>query len=446
MMIKNSAFKMNKKKIFFSLILLLGFSLLGPACSNKSEVSSENSDKLLIPAVEAVRAQYGALPLTERLTGVVKAKNQIDIYAEISAPIIEVNVEDGDFVENGEVLVRLRDDEFDERLKQAKAAYQITVAQIKQAAARLKEAQTELERAQSLAEKGLSSPAELVTIQTRAVSAEADVELAKARADQAQAVMEERQQALSQTIIKAPVSGRVGNRNAEIGMLVDDNARLFTLGKLDKLRIEVILTDRMLNYIETGQRVDIFSENFPSGFKAATLSRISPFLHPVTHSTDAEIDLENPEGVLKSGMFVTVDVYYGESEQATLIPLSALYENPLTGATGVYITRDSLNWETVVTGNIDSDEPISLTEPVSFEFVPVDVIAKGRMKAGISGIEPRIWTVTLGQDLFGGESGKARVRSVKWDWVELLQNLQRNDLLKEIMNRQQASVKDSVTG
>jgi RND family efflux transporter MFP subunit len=430
--------------IFVFLILNLSFVFF--TCSDQAGESQKGGEKLLVPAVEAAQARYGALPLTERLTGVVKAKNQIEIYPEISAPIIGVNVENGDFVEKEQVLVRLRDIEFRERMKQARASYQIAVAQVKQAEARLKEAQTELERYRALSKKGLSSPAELETAQTRAISAEADVELAKARVEQAQAVMDERQQTLRQTIIRAPVSGRVGNRDAEIGMLVDGNDRLFTMGKLDSLRIEIVLTDRMLGYIESGQRVDIFNVNLPSGVITARLTRISPFLHPVTHSTDAQIEIENPGGQLKSGMFVAVDVFYGESEQATLIPLSALYENPLTGETGVYVSRDSLNRETVSVGGALTNEPISLTDPITFEFIPIDVIAKGRMQAGINGVNPGSWIVTLGQDLFGGAAGKARVRPVKWDWVEVLQNLQRQDLLKEIMNRQQVSVDDSVSG
>ena len=136
--------------------------------------------------------------------------------------------------------------------------------------------------------------------------------------------MDEREEALSQTVIRAPVSGSIGSRNAEVGMLVSNNTRLFTLGKLDNVRVEIVLTDRMLDYIKEGQRSEIFASSLVSGPATANVSRISPFLHPVTHSTDAEIDLANPDLHLKPGMFVTVDIFYGESEQATLVPLSSL--------------------------------------------------------------------------------------------------------------------------
>ena len=423
------------------IFLLIGIAFLLSSCSRKSD-GSENKIDPLVPAVEAVQAHYGALPLTQRLSGIVKAKNQVAIYPEISAVITDVLVKNGETVKQGQTLVQLRDREFRERLKQAKANYRIAVAQARQAEAQLKEIQSELNRVKALAEKELTSASDLETIQTRAVSAEANVELAKARVEQAQANVDEQDENLAQTVIRAPVAGSIGNRNAEVGMLVTNSTRLFTLGQLDNVRVEVVLTDQMLNYIKEGQRTEIFATNLLSGPLSAALSRISPFLHPVTHSTDAEIDMANPDGRLIPGMFVTVDIFYGESEQATLVPLSALYENPATGATGVYVTKASLNREPV--GKL-AGQSISFTDPVTFEFVPVEVIAKGRMEAGIRGADDGDWVVTLGQNLLGSESGTARVRPVKWDWVKQLQLLQREDLMQDLLKRQQTAEKDTVS-
>jgi HlyD family secretion protein len=431
---------MNKRIATIFLTLTLA-GLLSYGCSSNSN-DSRNGRGQLIPAVEAVKAQVGSLPLTERLSGVVKAINQVEIYPEISALVIAVHVQNGDDVVKGQPLVSLRDKEFQERLKQSRAAHQIAQAQQRQAEAKLKEIQSELNRAKTLADKNLTSQAELETIETQALSAEADVELARARVDQALANMAEQEEALTQTIIRAPVDGTVGNRNAEIGMMVDPGTRLFTLGLLDSVRVQIVLTDRKLNYIETGQRTEILSSMLPSGMESAKISRISPFLHPVTHSTEAEIDLPNPKHYLKSGMFVTVDVYYGESEQATLIPLSALYENPLSGATGVYVARDTLN--KIPAEPLETGGTGTLTDPVPFIFIPVDVIARGRMTAGVRGIEPGEWVITIGQDLLGGQAGEAKVRPVDWQWVDHLQNLQREDLLDDVMQKKQKADNDTI--
>ena len=430
------------RKIFMTLLRygLLSLASLLIACSGNSG-SAENLADTIIPAVEAVQTRTGSLPLTQRLSGVVEARDQIGIYPEVSAVIVEVYVNDGDLVKKGEPLVRLRDKELSERMKQAKAGYQIAVAQLRQAEARLKEMKSELKRNETLAEQGMISSTELENIQTRYISVEADVALAQARLEQAQATFEERNEMLSQTLIRAPVSGTIGNRNAEIGMLVTGSNRLFTLGQLDKVRIKVILTDRMLNYIREGMSAEILSENAPEGFLNTKLSRISPFLNPVSHSTEAEIDVDNPDGALKPGMFVTVDIFYGESEQATLVPLSALFENPTTGATGVYVTDASFDDVSVV--STPGGHSITLSDPADFKFVPVDVIAKGRMEAGIGGIGAEKWVITLGQNLMGGDEGRARVRPVQWAWVERLQRLQREDLMEELVKRQQDVASDT---
>lgn len=412
----------------FGVLLLACFTV---SCGSGG--SGESQADRPVPGVEAVQSSHGALPLTQRLSGVVRATNQVAIYPEISAVTTEVLVRNGDTVEKGQPLVRLRDKEFRDRLKQATASHQIAVAQARQAEARLREAQSELDRVRSLAEQEMVSPSQLEAAETRVALAEADIDLAGARVEQAQASMAEQEENLAQTVIRAPVAGSVGDRNAEVGMLVNSNTRLFTLGQLDKLYVQVVLTDNMLNFIEEGQPAEVFSTNLPSGSIPTTLARISPFLHPVTHSTEAEIDVANPDGLLKPGMFVTVDIFYGESEEATIVPLSSLYENPATGVTGVYVTDAVLDQENIST--LSDERSISFTPPVTFRFVPVNVIARGRLEAGITGVDPGLWVVTLGQNLLGGETADARVRPVDWDWVDKLQNLQTEDLMQEVIER-----------
>ena len=394
-----------------------------------------------MPAVEAVQARYGSLPLTERLNGLVRAKNQVELYPQMSAAVTQVLVQNGDLVREGEPLVRLRDTEVREQLKQAEASYQIATAQAKQAEAELQRVQAELRRSQSLAEQDLISATEFENIQTQAIAAEADAELARARVLQAQATVDERKEALSLTVVKAPVDGTVGNRNAEVGMVVSPSTKLFTLGQLDSVRVEVVLTDRMLAYIEENQRAEVFSSNIPFGSLEAPVARISPFLHPVSHSTKAEIDFANSDGYLKPGMFVTVEIFYGESEQATLVPLSALWENPATASVGVYVSVDSLVGEPMAL--VDDTHGGALTNPASFRFVPVEIVARGRMNAGVRGIGPGAWVVTIGQDLLGEDTARARVRRVKWERVEQQQELQREDLLEKVIQRQEPKATDT---
>jgi RND family efflux transporter MFP subunit len=412
-----------------ALALLAAGLLLLPACNSGPD--GDSGPQKLIPAVEAVQARYGSLPLIQRVSGVVKARGQVEIHPEIAAVVTEVLVADGDSVVRGQALVKLRATEFEKRLTQANANLRIAVAQLRRAEAQAREARAEYARLQSLAEESLASDAELEAGAARAETAEADVELAKARVDQNRALAEEEQANLDRTVVRSPIDGSVGSRDVEPGMLATPSTRLVTLGQLDRVRVQIILTDRMLAEIAAGQRTEILLPGAgPAGTVSAPLSRISPFLNPVSHTTEAEIDLPNPDRRLKPGMFVTVDVFYGESAEATLVPLSAVYEHPLLAQTGVYVARDEVPAEPgPETSGEGSDY---LTPPVAFRFVPVELIAAGRMEAAVRPVEPGAWVVSLGQNLLAGKDAQARVRPVDWRRVERLQNLQREDLMREL--------------
>lgn len=409
--------------------------ILFNACSGEEDTSSENVGPLA-PAVEVVQAQYGALPLEERLNGLVRASNQVDIYPRINAPVEEVYVQDGDEVEKGTPLVRLRDTEFREQLRQAEAALRINIAQRRQAEAALGEIESELRRERILAERDLSSELEIERLEAQKESAEASLQLANAQIDQAESLVQERKEALGRTVVRAPVRGTVGGRTAEPGMQANTGERLFTIGDLSSSKITISLTEKMLGYIETGQTVRIFSENLEDTVLTAEISRISPFLGAGNFSTEAEIDIENESRILLPGMFVTIDVLYGESEQATIVPLSALYRNPRSGETGIYVATSYGLESEIIEELEETDEPLSLSNPTDVEFVSIEVIARGRDAAGVIGVRSGDWVVTVGQNLIDRDnSTKARVRPTSWMNIVEMQRLQPQDLLRQIMEQ-----------
>ncbi|MGD8426321.1 MAG: efflux RND transporter periplasmic adaptor subunit [Balneolaceae bacterium] len=420
--------------------------LVFSACNNSpgKDGSQGPNQNIVIPAVEAVQARYGSLPLSERLSGTVIAKNQVELYPEISGKIAEVFVQTGQEVTKGDPLVKIEDNQYQQQVRQAEAGLRINNARLKQAKAQLNELQARYKRTKQLAEKNLSSDLEMETLEAQMESAKADVELAEAQVQQSQSNIKESQEVLAKTIIKAPVSGKVGQRQAEVGMQVSPSIRVFTIGDLDRLRVEVVLTENMLQRIEVGQTVRIYagqqSDN-PTTIEAK-LSRISPFLNTITRSTEAEIDVTNDKEMLRPGMFVPVDILYGESTKATLIPTSALYTNPQTGEEGVYVAT-SLGMEIEPAESVDPDNPPPLTDAIEVQFQPINVLARGRMQLGVNGIDPGQWIVTVGQDLLSGGRGQARVRVITWDRILALQGLQRQDLLRRVIKEQEEQKPDS---
>jgi HlyD family secretion protein len=412
------------------LVLLITTGFIFTSCNSSG--SGDQGRRMVTPAVEAIQARIGSLPLEERLSGTVVADNQVEIYSEVSGVVEQVLVRNGDTVQRGQALLRIRDTELRERLKQAEAGLQIAQARTEQAEASLVQLKAQFDRAKSLADRNMSSQAEVDNITAELASAQANVSLANAQVAQAKSAVDEANMNLSRTVIRSPVNGLVGQRGLEPGQLISPNTRLFIVGNPNNLRITTIITERMMMYIKEGMKVEVSNPSVPDSVVSATISRISPFLDPVTHTTTAEIDINNTGGFLLPGMFATVDVFYGQSLSATLVPNSAIYRHPLTGIEGVYVAR-SIGSEIQPVTDVDATAPPPLTDATPVEFVEINVLAKGREVSGISGIQGGTWVVSVGQNLLAGGAREARVRTVAWDRIIELQMLTEEDLMRSVL-------------
>jgi len=434
---------------FLLLSIFILVSLLHVSCTGEEEEGQQDGPPIAI--VEAIQVERGSLPLMQRFTGEMRARNQIEIYPEISARVTEVRANDGDRVSAGDTLITLRDDDVREQLNQARFDHDIAQAQLRQAEASLRRLEAQFDRINQLAEMELEAQVELETIQADIDEAEATIDLAQSQAERAASQVEEQLTNLENTVVRAPIDGVVGNRDAEVGQRVDSNTRVFQLGDIDNMRIFVSLTEQMSSVIEPGARAELVSAAGGEVQTQATVARISPFLDPVTHTTVAELEVEANEGSLQPGMFVTVDIFYGETDEAVIVPRTALYDHPVEGVTGVYVTdigamemelgiEDEELSERSGSGSIEREQDLVSSNPVHVSFSPVEVLAQGRGVAAIRGVDHGdIWVVTVGQNqLAEWESDQAHVRTVDWEHVMELQDLQTRDMEELIFGNQRS--------
>ncbi len=422
----------------FSTFVLVTVALVSISCGESDEPAGDSATELVIPAVEVVQARSGALPLSERLTGTVRAAGEVAIYPQASGPVVEVFAQNGSAVKKGDPLVRIRAPGSQPLLEQARSNVDLAQAEVKQAEAALADIETRFKRAQVLGERGIVSVESVQTLRAEAETARATVAAARARAQAAQAAVDERAEVRGQLVVRAPISGLVGQRNVEVGMRVDPQSPLFVIGRLDAVRVEVPVTQEILARIRKDQRVEIDPGNDRPPI-VAQVSRISPFLAAGSYSAEVEIDVPNESGVLVPGMFVPVAIFYGESEQATLIPTSALYDDPRTGQQGVFVLADAPS-PADPAANDDGQGPLDV-DPTPTRFRPVTVIAEGPQTLGVNAVQPGEWVVVVGQHLLAAQGATdapvARVRIVAWERILELQGLQRHDLLRQFMEEQQ---------
>ncbi len=414
-------------------LLPLGAALMAAACGGPTAADSNSGSRPGRPvaAVEVVQAREGSLPLVERLTGTARAFGEVAIFPEASGRIVEVLVNNGAAVTKGQPLVRIQTAESRPQLDQARSQLTVAQAQVREAEAVLSDLLRQLGRTTTLAERGLVSRQEVDTQQSQVDAGRATVQRAQAQVKAASAVVAGRSAVQRQSMVRAPISGRVGQRDAEVGMIVDGQTQLFIVGQLDRMRIEVPVAQDVLAEIRRGQRVEVMARDGDPPIVAA-VSRISPFLSPGAFSGEVEIDVPNA-GTLVPGMFVTVDIHYGESAAATLVPTSAIYENPVTGDTGVFVVSDPPDKVKISMAELGQD-------PVAVPFRRVEVLATGRQTVGVSGLRPGDWVVVVGQHLLtDSDSPEARIRALSWDHILNLQGLQREDLLRQFMDKQRQS-------
>lgn len=426
------------RKLVETLVVLLLAALVS-ACGGADTTAERGrgSSAAPVPAVEAVKAREGTLPLVERLTGIARAAGEVAIFPETSGRLVEVLAQNGAAVTRGQPLVRIQTAESQPQLAQARSQLRVAEAEVREAEAVLADLRRQLARTTTLAERGLVSRQEVDTQQSQVDAARATVARAEAQVGAARALIAERSALQQQTIVRAPISGHVGQRDAEVGMLVDTQTQLFVVGRLDRMRIEVPVAQDVLSELSPGQRVEVSTRDREP--IVATISRISPFLSPGAFSGEIEIDLPN-EGTLAPGMFVTVDVFYGESGEVTLVPTSAVYEDPATGEIGVFIADGPPEALKASVGELGRD-------PVRVPFRRVEVLATGRQTVGVAGIRPGEWVVVVGQHLLAPAGApEARVRPVSWEHILTLQGLQREDLLRQFMEKQQQRAAEAAAG
>jgi HlyD family secretion protein len=390
------------------------------------EQRSGNAGGPAVPLVEVLQARQGHLPLELRLSGAVRAENQVEIRPEISAVIAEVLVRSGDTVTKGQPLVRLVPDPQRQELRQGQASVRLAQAEAAAARARVAELEATVSRTRKLAEREVASRMELETQEAQLAAAQASVGQAVAGIEQTRAEVGLRRSTLDKTVLRSPIAGRVGRRQAEMGMLVNPGSVLFVVGDLERVVIDVPLTEKALARAQTGQPARIRGPALGESVIEATLSRVSPFLAPGSFSTTGEIDVDNRAGRLLPGMFVTVDIATGQSDQATLVPVSAVWEDARTGLLGVYVADGPQ------TGKAGSDGPRAV------QLRPVEIRAEGRAVVAITGVRAGEWVVTLGQHLLAAAATpQARVRPVAWEKVLALQSRQHEDLLAAFLEKQQ---------
>lgn len=227
--------------------------------------------------------------------GTLTPRESVMLSATVTEVIQEIHFTDGAQVEQGDLLIRLDDQEEQARLR------------VKQA--QLVERENELARARQLHERNLGSRAE--------------VEDNEARVAETRAEIEEIQVRLQRYHIHAPFSGTVGLRNISPGMLVSPGTELLRLVALDPINLDFTVPEVFLADLTPGLPVTASARSHPEHSFSGVVDALSNEVDANTRSITVRARLDNTEQLLRPGQFMRVNLARG-TRQVLAIPESAL--------------------------------------------------------------------------------------------------------------------------
>jgi len=264
----------------------------------------------------SVKAEHVPSPLEYHLDGVIEAINQSTLSAQVSGRIKEINFDVDDRVNAGEVIVRIRDNEYRARLQRNRAS-------LAEAKANLKDAQQEFKRAEELIEKKLISKANFDKAKTVLTASEARVAASRA-------LVTESQEQLDNTVIRAPYSGVVVARHIELGETTYVGQKIMTGYAPEFLRVNVNVPQSLISAVRQHRsaRVILLENNISIATENLT---IFPYANAENHSFQLRADLHESAQAIFPGMLVKVAFIVGQ-RQRLMIPVDSLvYRSEVVG-------------------------------------------------------------------------------------------------------------------
>lgn len=294
-------------------------------------------------AVETADVVQGPIEQRRELTGTLEATAEIVVAPKVGGRLDRITVDLGDPVERGQVVAELDDDELAQAQAQAKA--DLAVAQARKVASdnALAIAERNLERVAGLRRRGIASEEELDATRASKLQAQADVAVSASEITRARAVLRgaEVRKGYTQVVVDWVDGAQervVAVRHVDDGTMVAANTPLLSVVALDPLVVAVYVTAQDYGQLRTGLPVTLSTDAHPGETFSAHVARIAPVFAPESRQARVELEVPNPDGRLRPGMFVRARVVLARVEAAAIVPREALVSHGEGHA--VYVVAD----------------------------------------------------------------------------------------------------------
>ncbi|MGE0820950.1 MAG: efflux RND transporter periplasmic adaptor subunit [Candidatus Binatia bacterium] len=316
-------------------------------------------------AVKIAKPVSRKVQRTARGQGALFANETVIIATKLPGYVSEVNVDFGDRVRIGQVLVEIEREELGLLVDSAESA-------LKQAQANYIRAKGDYERAQQLFVEELIPP-------QRRDAAEADYKVAEAAVHSAEKALALAQKRLRDTHITSPLNGFVQERFSNPGEYVAAGAKLLEVVDVNPLKLRTPIPERYARLARIGLPIQIEVDALPGETFTGKLTRVAAGVEHSSRSLLVEAEIPNPDSRLRPGYFAHVTGVMGE-ERALFIPRTGVYR--YAGVERIFVVSENQVTSREVKTGVQEGDLIEIAEGVSADD-HVAISALDRLADGV---------------------------------------------------------------
>ncbi len=301
-------------------------------------------------------------------SGTLSPRSSFTVSPKVAGRLNRLTVDIGDEVRSGQVIAELDDEEYVQDVLQARADLAVAQAQKVQTESALELASRELERTRTLREKEFVSESDMDQAQSEYDAAYANHQVAVAQLEKRKAELRSAEVRQSYTRIAVswvdgPATRVVGERYVDEGAMLTVNSSIVSILDNSVMTAEIDVIERDYPKIKLDQPAAINTDAFPGKIFVGKINRIAPMLQESSRQAKVEIDVPNPDGELKPGMFARVQIEFRTHENVIVIPTSAIARR--NEREGVFvIDRESMTAKfTEIQTGIRQDDRIEVLSP-----------------------------------------------------------------------------------
>ena len=317
-----------------ALSLLAGGVALGVSHhygQHKQVIATAERERDFVPSmrVATVKANPGIMSVV--LPGTTAAFTDANIYARATGYIAKRNVDIGDSVKQGELLVELAVPELDDQISQNEATLTQLKAALEQAQANLKLAQVTWDRDRPLVKEGwVTQQQGTVDVETLRAY-ESAVNVAQSNAAAQEHLLRVLRQDRGYALVVAPFDGVITQRNVDVGSLVQGNVNsgtfMFEMMQKNVIRVWVYVPQDSAFGVAPDIDAVVRVPELPGREFPGKVTRIADAQQSGTRTLLTEIDLPNPDGALRSGIYCMIELKIPRKTPSLVVPAEAIIFN-----------------------------------------------------------------------------------------------------------------------